>query len=114
MPDTLVNALTIILLVAVGLVVWTAIQSWLNYRAVHQDSDLRPFARNVLFRQMTLLVAVASLAFVGVLSLLSPRPGWARIVSNFLLVILVLALVGMAWHEYLGMRKQMSESDDGL
>lgn len=110
MPNWLVEILTILLGLASAMTIWALVQSVLNYRAVRLIPDLRRFAWNVIWQQAALSLAVVGLAFVGVISLVfEPRPSWARIVSNSLLVVVVLALTWASYHQYRVMRQQLTE-----
>lgn len=109
----LVALLTIILVLSTAMVSWTWVQAILNYRAVRGERELERYTLNIVLRETAFLVCVGALAVIGILSLPSPRPIWARLVISWLSIALALGLAGVSFHDYQDMKEQLDPSDEG-
>lgn len=105
MPEWLIDTITSVMIVAFFAALWTAVQSGKNWRAVPPERErLKRIALVMFLKQIALMLAQGSLATMGILGSIVPRPGWARPATLILLVTTALALVGVSFHSYMVMR----------
>jgi hypothetical protein len=111
-PEWLIAAVSTLLVMALVAVSWTLWQGASNLRAVKSnggDDDLAEFAASKVLRLSTLWISTAAGVAIGMIAMFTSPSSPIRVASRIGMVILVLGLVGIAFHEYRDMVKQIRE-----
>jgi hypothetical protein len=110
-PEWLVVILTGVMVVALLGVTWALWFTFQTHRAVSAVNDkLSSFTRSKLIREVVLWIAQSTLAVIGILSFI-PRTTTTRMVSNWGVVTLALAVAVMSFLDVKDLRTQVNGTD---